>query len=287
MKKMRPTCLNASCILWLFLGGDALAHGDLHERIIGVSRQIEEKPLDARLYVRRADLERQHGDWPAALNDYDQAGKLDPAIDLNLQRGRTLLEASHPELALPLLNRVLESTPDNSQALLFRARAFSQLERPVEAATEFRAAFARALEPSPSLAIETADSLVVLGLEKDALRFLSASISKIGNHPVLVLRSLDLAIAVREFDVALIQVEVMRKGAPRSEPWMARRASILELAGRSDEARAAWQGLVEHLTALPNLERGSSANRQLMEDARKSLTTLDRLVVKKEATPLK
>lgn len=287
MTKVCLTFFQAGFTMWLLAGGNGLAHGDLHERIIVVSKQIEERPLDAQLYLRRADMERQHEDWPAALRDYDKARQLDPAMNLDLQRGRTLLEAGRPEGALPLLDRVLESTPDDPQALLFRARALSRLDRPVEAARDFRAAFARNPEPKPAQAIETADSLVVLGLEQDALQLLSAGIAKLGNHPALVLRSMDLAIATRDFDTALVQVEIMRQGAPRPEPWMARRASILEQAGRIDESRAAWQGLVGLLTALPNLERGSPANRQLMEDARKSLATLDRLSVKKIISPTK
>ena len=38
---------------------------------------------------------------------------------------------------------------------------------------------------------------------------------------------------------------------------MARRAELLALAGRLDEARAAWSALKQHLSSLPNLQRGT------------------------------
>jgi hypothetical protein len=66
----------------------------------------------------------------------------------------------------------------------------------------------------------------------------------------------------------------MRQSAPRPEPWMARRASILAQAGRIEESRAAWQALVDHLSALPNLERGSHAMSTLMEQAKQALAAL-------------
>ena len=266
--------LQAVFLAWLFVGAECLAHGDLHERIMAASRKIEEEPLDAQRYARRADLERQHENWPAAMKDYDRARELDPTIRLDFERGRTLLEAGRAEDALPLLESALRSTPDDLQVLRIHARALSRLGRREEAASEFRSTFTRTPVQDPELVVETAESLVVLGLQEEAIGVLLEGIAKIGAHPALVLRSLDLAISSRDFDTALQQVEVMRQGAPRPEPWLARRAGILAQAGRIEESRAAWQMLIDHLTALPNLDRGSVSNRQLMEDAQKSLEKL-------------
>jgi tetratricopeptide (TPR) repeat protein len=256
---------------WFFVGGECFAHGDLHERIAVASRKIEERPLDAQLYVRRADLERQHENWPAAMKDYDRARELDPAINLDFQRGRTLLEAGSAKDALPLLDRALRNTPDDPEVLRIHARALSRLGRREEAAAEFGSTLARTPVPDPELVVETAESLVVLGLQKEAIHVLSAGIAKIGAHPALVIRSMDLAISARDFDTALHQVEVMRQGAPRPEPWLARRACILAQAGRVEESRVAWQAMIDHLTALPNLDRGSAINRQWMADAQRGL----------------
>ena len=55
---------------------------------------------------------------------------------------------------------------------------------------------------------------------------------------------------------------------------MAKRAALLAQAGRRAEARAAWQALIDHLAALPNLERGSHAMSILAEQAREALGPL-------------
>jgi hypothetical protein len=52
---------------------------------------------------------------------------------------------------------------------------------------------------------------------------------------------------------------------------MARRAEVLEQAGRSAEARAAWQSVIAHTAALPAIERGSYGMRLLAEKAQRAL----------------
>ena len=48
-----------------------LAHGDLHDRIVEISAQIERQPASSGLIFKRAELHRHHGDWPAALAAID------------------------------------------------------------------------------------------------------------------------------------------------------------------------------------------------------------------------
>lgn len=263
--------------LWLILSGGVSAHGDIHERIGAITKQIEATPLDAPLYAQRAELERQHEDWQAALSDYAKARKVDPTIDVDLPLGRTLLESGRPEEALPLLNRFLDRTPTAPRALIYRARTYVKLDRNEEALTDYRAALKCTPVPEPDLIIETADSLTAHGLEKEALLVLSAGIEKLGDIPSFILRAMDLEIATKNYDAALGRVRTVQQTAPRPEPWMARRASILAQAGRIQESKMAWQALVEHLAALPNLERGSQAMSKLMEDAKLALASLDSL----------
>jgi hypothetical protein len=103
---------------------------------------------------------------------------------------------------------------------------------------------------------------------------LEAGIEKLGTIPVLVLRLIDLEIGANDFSAALVRVETMRRTAPRPEPWMAKRASILAQQGRIPESRAAWQELITHLAALPSAERGSHAMSTLIEESRQALTSL-------------
>ena len=276
VNRLLPPSVVFCLAAWLLAGGTGFSHGAFHERIAELSKQIAAEPRNARLYLQRADSYRQHEEWQAALADCDKARELDPAIEADLLRGRTLQEAGRPADALPLLDGFLGRHPEHPQALTCRARSFEKLGRHSAAIADYRKALKHTPIPEPDLVLETANVLAAQGAEAEAVPVLNAGIEKLGQIPSLVLRAMELEIATKNFDAALGRVESMRQTAPRAEPWMARRASILAQAGRIPESRAAWQALVEHLTALPNLERGSHAMSKLMEEAKKALAALDR-----------
>ena len=268
---------------WLLASHLCFAHGALHERIATLSTQIEAAPLNAALRVQRAELERQHEEWQAALTDYEMARQLDPTLDLDFPQGRTLLESGRPAEALTLLNRFLVRTPGHPMALVCRARALAKSGRRPEALNDYRAALKSTPVPEPDLIVEVADFLTAEGLEAESLQVCSTGIETLGPVPVLVQRAMDLEIATKNYDAALNRLQIIQLAAPRPEPWMARRASILAQAGRIQESMVAWQALVGHLAALPNLERGSPAMSKLMEEAKQALVSLDSLTESTEA----
>ena len=273
--KFRPlSSIPLGSAVGLFTACVAFAHGDIHERIEAVSKQIAARPQDAPLHAPRAELYRQHEDWQAALADCTAALKLDPTLEVGLLRGRTLLESGQPAAALPLLDGFLGRHPGHPQGLVCRARVLVKLERPQAAIADYREALKSTPTPEPDLVQECADALATQGSTEEAVKVLAAGIDKLGAIPSLVLRAMELEIATQHFDAALARVEAMQKSAPRPEPWMAKRASVLAQAGRVAQSRAAWQALIEHLTALPNLERGSHAMSKLMEEAKQALASL-------------
>lgn len=266
----------SACLVagWL-ASGVALAHGDIHERIESLSKQIAASPQNARLHAQRAELCRQHEDWQGALADCDLAKRLDPSLELDLLRSRTLLESGQAAMALPLLDGFLGRHPQHPQALACRARAETKLGQHLAAIADFREALKLTPIPEPDLVLECGDALVAQKCEKEAVQVLAVGIDKLGPIPSLVIRAMTLEIATKDFEAALTRVETMQQSAPRPEPWMAKRAAILALAGRIQDSRAAWQRLLEHLAALPNLERGSHAMSKLAAEAKQALTALD------------
>jgi len=257
------------------LSSPAFGHGGLHERLAQLAAELKKNPADARLHFELADVICQHGDWQASLLNLDRVDELAPGKYLtDLLRGQAWLTGGQPEKAKKALDRLLAAHPECARAWLLRARAAQQLGAGPGSLADYREALARTALWEPDLVRETADALVAQGCTKEAVQVLAAGIGKLGDVPALVLRSLELELSVKNFDAALRRVEALRRTAPRPEPWMARRASVLAQAGRIEEARAAWQALVDHLAALPNLERGSHAMSKLAEDARHALSSL-------------
>src|SRR6266404_4403885 len=118
-----------------------LAHGDLHEQIAITTKLIQKEPRNAALYLKRGELHRAHGDWDAAMADYERAAALDPKLEVvDLARGKALLAANWPISAKVALDRYLATHTNHVDALVTRARVLDKLGEHAPAAQDFTAA---------------------------------------------------------------------------------------------------------------------------------------------------
>lgn len=268
-------CSFACLATWCFTCCNTHAHGDLHERIVAIDLQIATHTQNPHGYIQRAQLYFEHGEWSLALADYDMADKLDPKLETRLLRARVLLASGHPVDSLILLNNFLERHPGNPQAFACRARVLKKLNRHADSIRDYREALKHTETPEPDLVLEAANAITSIGSVREAVRVLDEGIGKLGHLPPFVLRAIDLEVMAKNYDSALARVGVMRQGAPRPEPWMARRASVLAQAGRIEESIAAWKALSLHLAALPSAERSSHAMSILKKETQQALASLD------------
>ena len=75
------------------------------------------------------------------------------------------------------------------------------------------------------------------------------------------------------YERALERLERIAAQSPRKEPWLIRRGEILEQAGRTDEARAAYAGALEAIESLPSTRRWNRAAQRLEATAREGRKT--------------
>jgi tetratricopeptide (TPR) repeat protein len=272
---MRRICLLVLAGLSLLLQAVSVcAHEGLHELIDAQEKKVEQAPSDPALRFELANLYGSHGELKLALKNLDHVDALAPGKFLtDFSRAQAFLVVGDFAKAKQALDRQIASHPENPKAWLLRARAEHHLGRDKASLADFREALKRTPSPEPDLIQEVADALATRGFQAEAAQVLAAGIEKLGPVPSLVLRALDLEIATKNFDAALRRVAEMQKNAPRPEPWMARRATILALAGRTDEARAAWKSLSDHLASLPAPERTSSAMTQFAAEAHQALSS--------------
>ena len=275
-------------VLLVLSAGPALGHGGFHQRLAQLAVALEKSPNDPALHFELADVNGQHGDWQMALLNLDRVEELAPGkFPTSLLRGQAWLTGGQPGKAKTALDALLAGQPEHARGRLLRARAAQRLGDAACSLADYREALRRTPAPDPDLLQETAGALAAGGYPEEAVRVLAAGMEKLGPIPSLVLRAMEVEIATGNFDAALARVEALRKSAPRPEPWMARRASVLAQAGRIEESRAAWQALGTHLEALPNLERGSHAMSKLAEDARHALASLANLTPSATSNPAK
>jgi Flp pilus assembly protein TadD len=258
----------------------AWGHGPLHERIAALTAEVAAKPDDVTLRYQLAEICFQHGDWDASLKNLERVEQLAPGqFPTDLLRGRAALSAGKADDAKAALDRFIAGQPGNSQALYLRARAFERLGKNDECLNDYRAALAVDARPEPDVFQEVAVALAFRGHKDEALRVLDAGMAKLGAIPTLGLKAIEMEVSLKRYDAALLRLEAMQKAAPRPEPWMAKRAALLEQAGRPDESRAAWESLVTHLSALPEAERRSHAMSKFAEQSKLALEKLPKRTI--------
>jgi tetratricopeptide (TPR) repeat protein len=240
----------------------AQAHGVVRDQIDRVTHQIEHAPRDARLHFKRAGLHHARGEHAAAARDLDTAKALAPTwAEVDLARGRLMLDAKRPADAQRALSRYLAREPGSAAAHLERARAARALGRIDAAVSDFDIALAA--QPDPDAHIERAQMLLEARPQTaarvlEALRGLEIGLARLGPLVTLELAALDAELALKHHDAALLRLDRLMQTASRKETWLLRRGDVLHAAGRELEAHAAWQqgrlevgALAQHLRHVP------------------------------------
>jgi hypothetical protein len=206
-------------------------------RIARVTREIEAAPLDARLHLRRGEMELARGAHERAFADLERAAALEPELaGLDFAWARLWLDAGRPERAQEPLARLLAREPDHAHALVLRGRAHAALGAPVAAAADLDAALRRLPEPTPELYLERAAAQQRAGpAHRDAaLRGLDEGIARLGPAYSLVRASIELEVERERWAGALARSELLPDALRQRPEWQARRAAWLRALREGD-----------------------------------------------------
>lgn len=253
-----------SCAWFVVLPGSA--HAPLDEQIATLTARIQHDSQNPMLYLRRGEL---HGDWEAALADYERAAQLDPNLAaVDLARGKTLLQSGRFGPAKIALDRFLAKYPGHGKALATHARVLVKLGQCLAAAEDYTRAISakeNLAQPNPEYYLERARALAAEGGEyiDEALRGLDEGIEKLGPLAALQLEAINLELARKQYDAAVARLESIAAQSTRKELWLARRGEILEQAGRVEEARLAYQQALSALESLLPRHRKTRATAQV------------------------
>lgn len=272
---MKSRLLTWITLFVMIVNGVAYAHGDLHERISQITEQLRESP-SAGLFFKRGRLHLEHGEAEAALEDFREVDRLAPgAFETDMPRAEALMLLGKYSAALDVLNHCLDCDPSASRCLVLRARVFGRLGEPDSAIDDFRKALSLVPQPEPDLLLEVSRALSENKQTTAALEILDQGTARLGPLPSLVNAAIEIDFGNGNVDGALRRIDVAQAAAPRPEPWMARRASVLARAGRIAESRTAWQSLLDYISSLPPAERDSHAMCSRVREAREALAALE------------
>jgi predicted Zn-dependent protease len=272
-------CIASIVTLIMVLSVPAWAHPGIDEQIDELTARIASSPDDATLYLRRGELHRIHRDWKMAEADYKSALQRDGNLVIaEFCLGRLELEAGDAKKAKGLLDNYLAERPTDPTALATRAKASGALGLHLEAAEDYTLAIqhAKSGTPKPEYYLARARELAAAGpshLDR-ALEGLDEGMEALGFPVTLQLYAIDLELERKGYDAALARLDRVASESVRKEPWLVRKAAILEAAGRPGEARQAYEQTLASLDSLPSSRRGNRAVVRLEDEARHALERL-------------
>lgn len=170
------------------------AHGDLHERIEFLKTEISTNQASPGLWLRLADLQRQHGEFDAALVTLDQAVKLKPGWDAgHLERARIYFDSHEFPQAVSAAADCLKDNAANADALVLRARSLVCMNEPGRAIADYDAALGitNSAPPLPDIYLERARALAGLKRWDEAIRGLDDGMKRLGPTPSLAFPAIE------------------------------------------------------------------------------------------------
>ncbi len=280
--------LPAFVISSLLLTGRSSGHGAYHDVVAVLSAELRQNPNDAALRYKLAEAHAGHEDWRACNQEIKRVERLAPGIyPTNFLRGLALHIVGREEEAKKMLDTFLAGSPRHVDALATRGKVLVKLGRPSEAAADLQQAVDLSPVPLPEIIVELAICYAQIGKNDEAGKTIDAGVEAAGEVPSLLLCALDIETKAGAWDDALRRIDALQKTAPRPERWMAERAAILTKAGRADEARVTWVALRDHLLSLPNLDRGTPLNMELLKQSREALGEMAPMPVTAPPAPRK
>jgi predicted Zn-dependent protease len=273
--RLLPAVCGALCLLAPRLP-DARAHGEHTRSLAAISARIEAEvagPVDphrrAKLFLERGELFRVHRDFRRAARDYDAAERYQPRLAaIAIARTHMLHESGHPRQAGRVLQAFLATAPGHAEALQLQARLLTALGSRLGAVQALDRAIARLAQPQPDHYLLRADLLAGLGRRHlpRAVQGLDEGIRRLGPLVSLDSRAIELELTLGRHEQALTRIDRQAAATVRKDRWLARRADVLDRAGRAQEARVARQEALRALQALPPSLQTRPGTRQLQQE---------------------
>lgn len=147
----------ALCLFCFVTTSNVFAHGDLHERIQKVTKQIKKHPDSAFLYVKRGKLYLQHESYKKSIDDLRKSKNLGYiSIEQNLLFVKTYLQLEHYDKALNHTDVILQLSPQNVRAYKLKGDIYFRLKEFEESAKCFQEVINNAAQVLPENYIDTA-----------------------------------------------------------------------------------------------------------------------------------
>lgn len=263
--------------LFTLLGtGLAIGHGDLELRIAQITRQINSTTNNpAPLYLKRAELQREHKDWKSAAEDYDLAARANPKlIEVEVRRAGMLVDSGQYETAMGRLDGLIEKAPQLGEAWILRGRARAGLDKRTSAIRDYQQGLQKLEHPTAVYFLELARLLGAESRSNEALRTIEEGLRKVGAEATLHAYGLELEEQAGNAPGALRHLNALVDLAQRKETWLVKRGKLLIQMGRAGEGRQSYEAALDQIGKLPGRLQKSPSMEKLRNEIERELATM-------------
>ncbi|MEN8822638.1 MAG: tetratricopeptide repeat protein [Abyssibacter sp.] len=216
------------------------------QRATMLSEQIRRHPADPTLYLRRALIYADIGEFRQALADVDTAAELGPVENTLFVRGVLMYRLGQFDQALPLFDRFIAARPGHANARLYRARVLRDAGQYHAALRDYLAYFEITPNAEPGDYQMAARLMVMLSAfpggqytPDDALALLDQRRSSVGHAPQLQRYAIEIESGRCNSTAAIERLHALHPNAKRAPRWHLQLAEQSLLAHSPHAANAA------------------------------------------------
>jgi tetratricopeptide (TPR) repeat protein len=233
---------------------------------------IAANPGDGALYLKRAGLRTEHGDWELARADVVAAAKAGaPADYCAYARARIAVAERKWRDAEEEIAKFQNAYATDAEAWRLRATIHENLQQTELQIDARKAVLSHANPALPDDFLALARCLVSIGKMSEGQRILELGLQQLGMVPAILDALIDIDVKAKAWDGALRRVDAAAAHFSNPSRWLVRKGDIAQEAGRADLAREARKSALAVLEALPEARRNVPANAALVKELRSKL----------------
>ena len=261
-EKFMPTYI-LLVILLLAHAGIVLAHGNVHERIHQLDRQIALHPKDVDLLIKRGQLLLDESHAEEANNDFIKANKLAPKrTEVLFHLARTQLMLHQFDTALASAKDFLQQVTNNAakvRGLVLSGDILSASAKPSEAAEAYLEAIHLSQEVIPDHVLYAANALHKAGKTDKTIAVLDDGIARLGPLQTLNDLAISLELEQKLYEPALHRVNQMLATRQRVPFLLYKKGVIFKLLMRTSEAKETFSLALKEIEKLPEARQHTQA----------------------------
>ena len=246
------------------------AHGDLHERIVQLSKQIKQKPNLDSLYVMRGQLYYFHTDYANAEKDFFTAVKLGyTGEDINYWQARLCLDMEKYNRGITHISTYLSCYHNDVSAIRIYAQLLSANCDFNQAADYYQKVIALTSGVLPKNYLELVAALQQANRFDEAAEWLKNGIDRLGSLPAFQTALIALYRQQNNVDGILTIYRQQVKQANRKETYYYKLAELYDELGKADSAYLYLNQATMAVNQLPLHIKQTLAMQQLMTNIKK------------------